>query len=86
MIIEEGKIKDLLSTIEESLQNLETHYYKDIELIPCLFIEVASKIGTLQILNIVNEEEQRKYYKRLQIIIDTYIKEFRKLKEGVIND
>ena len=86
MIIEENKIKELISRIEEGLQNLEKHYYKDIELIPCLFIEVASKIGALQILNIVSEEEQQKYYKRLQIIIDTYIKEFRKLKEGVIND
>ena len=86
MFIEEENKKELLNNIEESLQNLETGYYKDIDLIPCLFIEVASKIGTLQILNIVNEEEQRKYYKRLQIIIDTYIKEFRKLKEGVIND
>ena len=54
--------------------------YEDIDLIPCLFIEVASKIGAIQILKLIQEEELKKYYVRLQDIIKAYT------KEGALND
>ena len=79
MIIEENKIKELISRIEEGLQNLEKHYYKDIELIPCLFIEVASKIGALQILNIVSEEGLQT---RLRYLISQNANKEKVLKES----
>lgn len=80
MFIEEENKKELIKNIEESLQNLENGYYEDIDLIPCLFIEVASKIGAIQILKLIQEEELKKYYVRLQDIIKAYT------KEGVKND
>lgn len=84
MFIEEEIILLNFSVIEQRLKALENKEYKDISLIPLLFMEVASRIATLELLNIIQEEQSKEYKKRLQNILKLYITD--DAKEGVIND
>ena len=84
MFIEEEIILLNFSVIEQRLKALENKEYKDISLIPLLFMETASRIATLELLNIIQEEQSKEYKNRLQNILKLYITD--DAKEGVIND
>lgn len=80
MYIEEENITKTFNELEERLKALENKEYKDISLIPLLFMETASRLATLEVLNLIQIEQSKEYKKRLIHILDIYT------KEGVKND